>query len=715
MARRLRLWHLWASFCLLGEAQLAWHPSQLPQAEPPSTGPLAVAADVARADGAALDSLDHGRERNLAAAAEARAPSEEPAAAPKGAPGGGEGGTRAAGGGEAAHPAPAPAGPPEAEASKKESSGSGASAEEHGHGGETRGEAASHARPESGEGTTPGEHGRGEGTAGSGEEEASGHEQEEAKEGAEVEPEARPKEHFTPVDIHVAIMLLGAVALVMLLFTLVNAHDSDIRRYAWRVISNVISIFVAVLSFTAVNDWVMFYAGNQSPYFSCALQYGQLVFYVTMLQVVIAYTSGVICEKQHQLTKKAWVYDDALRIDFERPVDDESRVRTKSGVKSVYMTTDGKEVYCQLRELNLILRVRNMKRWATLFKHIAGFASIYAGGEMQHLPIFRQSPLMCVIPVFINQIVIYALMYLFDRCREYEKLQAIHEQRSGLRARLFDEEVQEAEDDISAMGFSFLLVQAVRFKVTGSLPGIVGLPHPDVAQPWHVPVALYGIGVLFGVVAVACALAKSSLQPVHHETIVDEGRFTCDALLGIATAAFGMSFAWCCLWGARCVLRSWSWLDSMHEGATTMMGRILLALILTLAAVLVVFGLDKIDDLFKTPGHKRRRRGAEVVKVVINSLGILVGFSWEFAFDGAVAAIASTSAFPKMEEAVLTVFIFLAIFPAWSKYILTKAMQLQSYADEEAAQGSDEVKPPPSLRTNKDGYQTLNHEVSDGS
>mmetsp|Transcript_36898 Transcript_36898/g.64995 ORF Transcript_36898/g.64995 Transcript_36898/m.64995 type:complete len:166 (-) Transcript_36898:25-522(-) len=141
-----------------------------------------------------------------------------------------------------------------------------------------------------------------------------------------------------------------------------------------------------------------------------------------------------------------------------------------------------------------------------------------------------------------------------------------------------------------------------------------------------------------------------------------------------------MSMAWCILWGTRAAFSDVYILNHLHEGVTTMMGRILMSITLTLAVVCCIFILDPIDDNLNT--GEDGSAGTEVVATIIEAMGVLVGFSWEHSFDGGVEAIASVSPHKKLVATALTIFVFCAIVPAWRSYILTKAMQLEGYKNE---------------------------------
>merc|ERR1711957_391551 len=62
--------------------------------------------------------------------------------------------------------------------------------------------------------------------------------------------------------------------------------------------------------------------------------------------------------------------------------------------------------------------------------------------------------------------------------------------------------------------------------------------------------------------------------------------------------------------------------------------RVLLALCISFFAFVIILGLDKIADL-KSTGKKADK----AIIAIITSLGILVGFTWEQSFDGAVEVL----------------------------------------------------------------------------
>merc|ERR1712032_116088 len=267
------------------------------------------------------------------------------------------------------------------------------------------------------EGETEGEEGGEEGEGGEGEKEGEG-EGEEGEEGGEEEEE----EEFSDVDISIACMLLGSVTFVMLLFYLVNFDDEQIRRYSWTTISTTLSIFLAVLVFTGINEYVKSYAekAEVGEHAMCAVQYLQFFVWLCILQFTISYVSGAICEGaegKEKIERQYWVINDAMRFDYESKVD-ESLVRNKdpNATKST-IRYEGVDVPVAKRQMEYERRLRRMKCWATLFAHTSGFAAIHAGASLQELEVFKSSPAMAFIPVVINTAIIGVLFAINGKIR----------------------------------------------------------------------------------------------------------------------------------------------------------------------------------------------------------------------------------------------------------------------------------------------------------
>jgi len=508
------------------------------------------------------------------------------------------------------------------------------------------------------------------------------HSEGEHGEGEEEEEEEEEEEHFSESDVEVAWMLLGSVSFVMFLFYLVTWPDDDIRRYTWKVLSSTISIFLAVLLFQGFNQLLELFLEELKEEVCMMIHFLHCLVYIVLLQLVAGYISGAMFESASvDLDIEDWVVNDAMREDNGTKVcdikDRGSDIRNDSGRKSVFLDRYGMEVPAMKRKLELEARERRMKCYATLLAHMAGFAAIFAGGTMQHLEIFSSSPLMAFIPVVLTQVLVIAVFHIFGALRSKNHEEALSKGGAGRRAKMMNEEVEEAENDISALSMSFLTVQVVRFAITGVLPNVEGLEEPELPhRSMHIAL-LFGIGCFFAILSIGMVLVKSK----QGDSESPLARFTSIVLNGCA-----MCFAWCMIWGTR-----WVFVKHPIFPIHTMMGHVILCLALSALSCLAVFGLDKVDDMHK--GSEDSRTGAQAIQVIVNAIAILVGFSWEQTFDHGVVAVASQTDHPETVKIVMGLCITAVIMPMWRRQILMKSMQLQKLKEEREVANAAKASP----------------------
>merc|ERR1711977_284599 len=128
------------------------------------------------------------------------------------------------------------------------------------------------------------------------------------------------------------------------------------------------------------------------------------------------------------------------------------------------------------------------------------------------------------------------------------------------------------------------------------------------------------------------------------------------------------------------------------------LGRVSLAFALTTFACVSVFAVDRIADNMRSAyeGEKDTLEFVEeIIRVIINSLGILVGFSWEHSFDGSVEDIAdnapvSGAAAIVNTQLILGLSVCALILPAWREYILQKVMLIEDMMRKKRGLHSDE-------------------------
>merc|ERR1740123_2690810 len=147
----------------------------------------------------------------------------------------------------------------------------------------------------------------------------------------------------------------------------------------------------------------------------------------------------------------------------------------------------------------------------------------------------------------------------------------------------------------------------------------------------------------------------------------------------IALNGAAMTFAWSVLWGTRW---AFDWVfDSANEDRphpSQVMQRVVIALVLSAVASASVIVLVKIDDVSKDQADgSNSEEQAKAIQILVNSLGILIGFSWEHSFDGGVAAVASHSTHPEIIKLLMGIGIASAMTPMWRRHILTKEINLE--------------------------------------
>lgn len=497
-----------------------------------------------------------------------------------------------------------------------------------------------------------------------------------AEEEGEKEEAEEEEEHFTRRDVHDSAMLIGAVLLVGSLFYLVNWPDDDIRLYTMRILSSTMSIFSAVLMYQGINQVVEVIIEELSPWVKCIIQFAHCSLYITLMQLAIARYSGVIFDVENRnLEEQKWTIADGLRADFSRELEDAelSRVRFPDATKTVWMDPYDVEVPVTKVKVHLEQRHRQMKCWATIFSHMSGFAAINAGGWMQHTPLFSSNPPMAFIPAILTQVV---LLFMFEvsvcfRQSRFKALQGDH--HTFRRAALCRAYCLEAENDVCALSWSFLVVQAGRFAVSGTLPNLEGLEEPGQPHTTLAVMLLYGIGVLGSTISIILALSGLFEEEEEAEELTEmpSPPPRIQRFWHVMSDAFAMVFAWSMLFGTR-----WLFDSLLGDRMAAVQGRICLALALSIVSVVAVFGLDTIDDALRAQGQALS--AATVIRIIIGALAILIGFSWESSFDVGVAAVSSSATHRRLCKFLLGTIVFTFLVPAWRSHILTKQMALEA-------------------------------------
>jgi hypothetical protein len=515
-------------------------------------------------------------------------------------------------------------------------------------------------------------------------------------------------------------------------------------KYSWQVISSTISIFCAVLLFAGFNDlykWLFLPNGGSG----IILNGIQMLIWFLGLQILLAALSGAIdewipCLNKHALESVKFVRGDRvtflgvgeadakenLTLPGNRVVEigHIGRVRgyDKKDVTKIIVDfptfrakIDIDDVHKEW-ELSLARR-KMMACWATLLGHITGFSAINFFAAVQAEAPGYVSALAVALLAWFSVHTICKITSWFRL-----KISLADDGELDEAEELWSEETEETEGDIIALSVSFLIVQWARYVLTGKLPNIEG-KDPEDFDPSITDIVLlfgFGIGVYF------CESWFLTLKQVHY------GKIT-----GHARLIAGMVLAWSLFYG-------FTWLTEQVMFETKgMLRQIVIAGCTTMLSIIMIFALDTIADGIKEraaneeeaaeakakaragddSGDSAARRASKeaveameashaanikqvekVVRSVVSSLGILIGFAWEKAFDIAVEVTAeSVEVVPDVVSKLLMSLVLAGIvIPNWTFHILPKIIEFKRL--EEAEERGEE--PPRSGGGSFAGWQS---------
>ncbi|CAJ1395672.1 unnamed protein product [Effrenium voratum] len=238
----------------------------------------------------------------------------------------------------------------------------------------------------------------------------------------------------------------------------------------------------------------------------------------------------------------------------------------------------------------------------------------------------------------------------------------------------WDEETEEAENDVAGLSMSFLTVQALRFWISGILPNQEGI------EPWEQAIShttrqchwLMGSGLVFFVL---------SLAVLNAERFVHEPSERVERMIEIMNNYFTFGLAWCLFYGVR-----WA-ISATHFTQENALLMVAIALFLSAVSFLFIFVLDKVEDNHLFGEDSEIAEGA--TEKMITGLGILIGFSWEQSFDTAVDVVSEglrADCPPTISKMIMSICLVLIVFPAWRIFILPIEKELSEETTEAGAQ-----------------------------
>jgi len=441
--------------------------------------------------------------------------------------------------------------------------------------------------------------------------------------------------------------LLGSISFIMCLYYFLNFDDEDIKQKAWETVSSTISIFCAVLLFSSFNDLVEAYIIN--PTFgegdatmgALFVDMCHMLLWFIMMQLALAHFSGAA-----------------------GPCAVDQEVFEKLSKQKQELMKEEKEV--------------NMKCYAVLLAHLTGFAAINAFGTVQQI-FFASSALAAYLAVPIAFVAVVALQRITDNIRERVAMGDDGEKDEF--EKLWDEETEEAENDVMGLVISFLTIQATRFAISGCLPNQEGkeeecsveeyLFHHSSGQK----LGMFGMALFFTLFMFA--LRKywpESFEEEYLEKLEEEGtkeeahRWSLVARTAEGlSVAVAMCFSWSIFYGSQMTIAGMAETFKSEEQLLS----VVLAFCLSTILMFGLIPLDWLADQDWTDASADR-----AIRSIMEAMALTIGFSWEQCFDACVDAIATTTEGshgplnPHTTKLALTIFCSTLIVPAWKWYML---------------------------------------------
>lgn len=302
----------------------------------------------------------------------------------------------------------------------------------------------------------------------------------------------------------------------------------------------------------------------------------------------------------------------------------------------------------------------SMQAAATLLAHICGFAAMYGfadSHEIEFLEEFGASGLVLII--IASGVIIAGLSYTM-----YLVMNRVAGAEVDESEQKWMETCEETDDDVFCLAVSFLIVLLCRHLIRGKAqpyePGEVGRVIQSDAN--YLLACSAGFGLL---VCLGAGIMMKYQDEMHHGS-------SARRLSTIVQHLNSMIMAWAFLFWAEWQLYVWGWESSVIGGC------IVIAVFMTMFGMLCVFLLNFVQVHFRE--SKVMRRAMNSLEL---ALGVLIGFSWERAFDVAFEEVHHEyheQAYGEFVVSILAILLFAIVAPAWRLHILPKADKLEREA-----------------------------------
>mmetsp|Transcript_20377 Transcript_20377/g.51958 ORF Transcript_20377/g.51958 Transcript_20377/m.51958 type:complete len:576 (+) Transcript_20377:43-1770(+) len=279
--------------------------------------------------------------------------------------------------------------------------------------------------------------------------------------------------------VTVSVMLLGFVGFIMALYYLVNWFDEDIRLYTWKMISATLSIFLAVLSFSAFEKAIHYYLDER-------------------FTQILVNVDGCI---GHLLV----------------------------GLLLFLLLGGLAQVILHITRTDLPSLVAHGSIWG----HICGFAAIHAFFALESSSPFNESwmNMAMIIPIFliVSFILVVAGKKLRSRVAEMDGVDDDTEER-------WYHHCEECENDTICLALSFLMCAVIRYMISGSMPSSHGSLGGRTRKEG---LEMLGVGFGFALLTVLSTAVVRQVTKTYGEEAKNKQRM---ALILQNFSAMGMSW-----------------------------------------------------------------------------------------------------------------------------------------------------------------------------
>jgi len=494
------------------------------------------------------------------------------------------------------------------------------------------------------------------------------------------------------VSVVTAIMLLSSLTFACLVFYLVNYHKATIVNHTWSAISVTICIFCAVLIFNASNGLTTWLLGQYDDGVTSPPTEGEKDYGKDTYPAAYDHSADDHSADDHSADDDPHLRFRSLMWTLGGGGDTAAPAGTGPppdlyifalafiqfvvwycifGISMIYFA-GVKRLPWDKKEVSHDTKHINSKAGCMLLAHVAGFAAINCFGILMRMEPFETSPGMAFLSMVIACAIVLLMVTAYRAIR--------HKFATGGTAadqHLLDEEAEEGGEDIMALLASFLLVQVFRYKLTHILPdGHGGESSYDIVTHMgddhhnliYQVLPLLAFGYISAFLCGAVVFVNAMPSPFSgflsgHK--VQQG-------VRMLTMTCAMVHCWALYFAGVWIMAASDLAEYIGVYEDSALLKVILACALTVYAFILIFALEKLASLEAT-GPK----ADQAIYTVMGSLGILVGFTWEQAFERSVSTVvqANPSAPEPLLKAGLALFLVGMVLPAWRMYIILHTMK----------------------------------------